>query len=105
MKVKLSPQVNENKKINYSFDNETITAQCDGLINVYDLSGIADNFYTESEIDGEILIEPYVEETIFCFMPIIKAYRDDAYVLYVELLNFIEKDAIYEEKYPSWFEI
>ncbi|NMC56939.1 MAG: hypothetical protein GYA50_06950 [Eubacteriaceae bacterium] len=105
MRIKYSPQVNDVYKINYTIEDETIAAVCNGFVNSYNLSLLCDDFYKESVFDGEIVIEAYIAETVFDFVPIINAYRDEAGELYVELLNFISNDASEEEKYPGWLEV
>lgn len=107
MKIKLSPQVNYEKIISYQFDNETIAAICGNETFSQDLSFITIENPLDRDIETGQLLNSRGELIIcnFGFIPIINAYRDKAGELYVELLNFISKDAAEEEKYPDWIEI
>lgn len=107
MKILFSPQVSiGNKKINYEFNNEIITVRYGDLTNTYNLSQLQDDFYKEfvSE-NGEIINIAYIIETTFDFSPIINAFRDETGTLFVEVLDFIDKDATEGEKNPYWLEI
>lgn len=89
MKILFSPQVNENK-LEYTFENDVITATLNGVTDIFDFSGMPNgnaNAIT-STLDTN---------------PIISAKRVNN-ILYVELLNFIGEDATYEERFPEWFD-
>ena len=87
MKVLFSPQVND-EIIEYNFEDEKITAIYKGESDTFDFSnfpdGKAENIETSLPVN-----------------PIVSAERKNG-ELYVVLLNFINKDATEEERFPSW---
>jgi hypothetical protein len=91
MRVLYSPQVNPGKKIEYNFQEEIITVTMDEVSDTFDFTDMPDG------VVGDI-------ETIFPINPIIHAERVNG-VLSVELLNYIEEDASYIEKFPVWMEV
>ena len=90
MRVLLSPQ-RADRKINYTFGQDIITAELDGKTDTFDFSQMP---------DGEMV----EVETTLPINPIISARRVDG-VLEVILLNFIGPDATENEKYPDWVEV
>ena len=91
MKVYFSPQVSD-ERIDYTFENDVITATLNGVTETFDFSempnGVADS----------------IESEVFDFNPVISAKKENG-TLYVELLNFIDGDATEEERYPEWIEV
>ena len=90
MRVLFSPQ-RDDRKINYTFGNDTITSEIDGVTDIFDFTQMP---------DGEMV----EVETTLPINPIISARRVDG-VLEVILLNFIGPDATENEKYPDWVEV
>ena len=90
MMIKYSPQLSD-RKIEYVFEGEKITATFNGESDTFDFSQFADGHADNIE-------------TTLPFNPIISAERVDG-VLYVELLNFIGEDATEDEKFPKWQEV
>jgi hypothetical protein len=91
MKIFFSPCVNSKRKINYSFNGEIITAIIDGISDIFDFSNMPDG-----ELDDF--------ETKLPYLVIIHAERING-ILSVQLLNFINDNASYEEKFPTWLEV
>ena len=90
----MSPQVMfEDKRFDFTFLGDTITATFDGETDTYDFSGLPDG-----EVDFSMI------ETTLSYNPIIIARRVDG-VLSVELLNFISEDASEFDKFPEWIEV
>lgn len=91
MKVFFSPQVSE-RVLKYEFNNDVITATMNGITETFDFSampnGVADS----------------IESEAFDFNPVISARKEND-ILYLELINFIGKDATEEERFPEWFEV
>ena len=93
MKILKSPQVRaDEKRFEFEFSGETITAVFDDITDVFDFSGFPDG-----EVDFSMV------ETVLECNPILKAQRVDG-TLSVELLNFISEDASEAEKFPEWEE-
>ncbi len=90
MKIYLSPQ-KSNREIIYEFEDEKIIATIDNVTDTFDFSTMPDGIMHEVE-------------TILDVNPIVSAKRVEG-ELYVELLNFISKDATEEEKFPEWLEV
>lgn len=90
MYVKLSP-VRSNRSIEYTFDNEVITAKIDGQSDTFDFSNVPEGILEKVE-------------TTLTINPIVSARRKDG-TLYVELINFISADASEEERFPQWQEV
>lgn len=94
MRILMSPQVMfEDKRFDFTFLGDTITATFDGETDTYDFSGLPDG-----EVDFSMI------ETTLSYNPIIIARRVDG-VLSVELLNFISEDASEFDKFPEWIEV
>ena len=94
MRILMSPQVMlEDKKFDFTFSGDTITATFDGETDTYDFSGLPDG-----EVDFSMI------ETTLAYNPIIMARRVDG-VLSVELLNFISEDASELKRFPEWIEV
>lgn len=93
MRVLWDPQVPAipGRCINYTFDGNVITAELDGIVDVFDFSGMPDGEATEIE-------------TILPENPIRLARRIDG-VLEVKLLKFIPPDAPESERFPDWIEV
>ena len=94
MRILMSPQVMlEDKRFEFVFSGESITATFDGDADTFDFSGLPDGGVDFSMI-----------ETTLAYNPIIIARRVDG-VLSVELLNFISEDASELERFPEWIEV
>ena len=94
MRILMSPQVMlEDKKFDFTFSGDTITATFDGATDTFDFSGLPDGEVDFSKI-----------ETILPYNPILIARRVDG-ALSVELLNFISEDASEFERFPEWIEV
>lgn len=94
MRILMCPQVMlEDKRFEFSFSGESITATFDGDSDTYDFSGLPDG-----EVDFSRI------ETTLAYNPILIARRV-AGVLSVELLNFISEDASELERFPEWIEV
>ena len=94
MRILMSPQVMfEDKRFDFVFSGESITATFDGETDTFDFSGLPDGEVDFSKI-----------ETMLPINPIIIARRVDG-VLSVELLNFISEDASDDERFPEWIEV
>lgn len=101
MLVLYSPQVNNDDKINYLFNQDIVTITINQTTDIFDFTGVTDG---ELQLySSEFPFEPLFE-TILPIMPIIKAYKEGG-ILYVELLKFISEDASEEEKFPEWTEV
>lgn len=93
MKVYKSPQVRmDGKRIIYAFDNSKITATFDGVIDVFDLTGIKSTVNTKS-IKTTLGINPI--ERI--------DYVDGE--LEVRVTNYIGADATEAERFPYFQEV
>jgi len=95
IKVYFSPQRADNQ-IEYSFCGETVTARIDEIEDTFDFSNLPDGELDRRE-DTQI-------KTILPVNPVISAKRIDG-ILYLELLNWIGKDAPYESRFPEWVEL
>ena len=94
MRILMSPQVMfEDKRFDFVFSGESITATFDGETDNFDFSGLPDG-----EVDFSTVV------TTLSYNPIIIARRVDG-VLSVELLNFISEDASDDERFPEWIEV
>ena len=91
MKVRFSPQVNQNR-IEYTFGNDVITATLNDVTETFDFSempnGIAESIKSE----------------VFEFDPVLSAKKENG-ILYLKLINFIGKDATEAERFPDWIEV
>lgn len=88
MKIKFSPQVNENK-IEYIFKGDTITATYKDKTDIFDFTDIPDGICENIETDLEL-------------NPIVSAKKEDG-LLFVQLLNFIEDTETRQEiLFPDW---
>lgn len=88
MKVLFSPQYNPIEKIKYEFEDEIIKVTYNGITDIFDFSAMPDGEVTNID-------------TILPVNPIISAKRENG-VLWIELLNFIGKNATEEEMFPQW---
>ena len=94
MRILMSPQVMfEDKRFDFVFSGESITATFDGETDTFDFSGLPDG-----EVDFSTVV------TTLAYNPIVIARRVDG-VLSVELLNFISEDASDDERFPEWIEV
>lgn len=92
MKILLVPQRSD-EKIEYEFNGEQIKAILNGnQSEIFDFTGTPDG--QAESIIAEVLP----------FSPVLEAKRIDG-ELYVKLLNYLGKDATYEEKFPEWREV
>lgn len=90
MRVLLSPQ-RADRKINYTFGQDVITAEIDGQTDAFDFSQMPDG-------------EAVNIETTLPINPILSARRVGG-VLEVVLLNWIGPDAPESERFPDWIEV
>lgn len=90
MRILFSPQ-RDDRRINYMFGSDVITAEIDGQTDVFDFSQMPDG-------------EAVSIETTLPVNPIISARRVNG-VLEVVLLNFVGPDATEEERFPTWQEV
>jgi hypothetical protein len=97
MKVLYSPQLNEADTLTYEFMDEKIIANLNGEIDTFDFTDFP---------DGEVSVGGREESvtTTLPICPLIRATKENG-VLSVTLLNFISKDASYEERFPDWIEV
>ena len=99
MKIFLSPQVNEEERIEYKFDGDKVIITIGETTDTFDFTGVPEGrlelFDFESE---ELLIK-----TNLPVQPLISAEKKDG-VLYLELLNWIPLDASESEKFPDWID-
>ena len=94
MRILMSPQVTfEDKRFDFVFSGESISATFDGETDAFDFSELPDG-----EVDFSMI------ETTLPYNPILIARRVDG-VLSVELLNFISEDASDAERFPEWIEV
>ena len=94
MKILYSPQVNENNTIKYTFNNDKITVILNGRTDTFDFTGMPNvELNPQDDIETELDINPFV-----------RVWRENG-VLHLELLNFIQPNASYEERFPEWFEV
>ena len=94
MRILMRPQVMlEDKRFDFVFSGESITATFDGETDTFDFSGLPDG-----SVDFSMI------ETTLSYNPIHIARRVDG-TLSVELLNFISEDASELERFPKWIEV
>ena len=94
MRIMKSPQIRlDEKRFDFSFWVDSITATFDGVSDTFDFSGLPDGGIDSSMID-----------TILSINPVISAEKFGG-VLSVELVNFISEDASEQEKFPEWMEV
>lgn len=91
MKVLFSPQVSE-RVLTYEFNDDMIKATMDGVTETFDFSGMPNG------------VADFIESEAFDFNPVINARKEND-ILYLELINFIGKEATEEERFPEWFEV
>lgn len=98
MKILFSPQVRENEKIIYEFEEGIIKATHKGKSDTFDFSDLPDGeLQMYDDETGEFMIETDIEN------PVVSARKEDG-VLYVELMNYIDTDASHEECFPEWID-
>ena len=95
IKIYFSPQRSD-RQIEYSLNGEAVTARIGTVKDTFDFSGLPDGELDRHE-DTQI-------KTILPVNPVISAKRIDG-LLYLELLNWIGKDAPYESRFPEWVEL
>ena len=94
MQILYSPcVVFDNRKINYTFENDVITATYKDLTDTFDFSGFPNGVLNIVTIETDLEVQP-----------ILSAKRENG-ILHVELLNFIGEDATEEERFPEWMEV
>ena len=93
MRVYFSPIVGLADQVQYTFDNDRITATYKGTTDTFDFTGTPDGQLTLGTL-----------ETTLELSPIISAERVDG-VLYVELLNRIDEQDSEFHKFPEWIEV
>lgn len=99
MKIFLSPQVNDNERILYSFKGDEVIVTIGGITDTFDFTGVPDGVLTLNDLNtGESIIK-----TSLVANPILSAEKKDG-ILYLELLNWIGADASQEEEFPEWID-
>ena len=93
MRIFFSPIVGLADQIQYTFDNDKITATYKGTTDTFDFTGMPDG-----QLDLSTL------ETALEVSPIMSAERIDG-VLYIELLNPINEEDSEFHKFPEWIEV
>jgi hypothetical protein len=97
MQVFYSPQLNLTDTLTYEFIGEKVIANLNGETDEFDFTDFPDG---EVSVGGR---EDNITTTLpIC--PLIRAKKENG-VLYVTLLNYIGKDASYEERFPDWIEV
>lgn len=91
MKVKYSPQVSSNQ-VTYTFNNDKITCNCNGEVDVFDFSNVPAGSLVEVESSLPIRVIQSVKRT------------GDG-VLWVELYRPISSNSSSEERFPDWVEV
>ena len=98
MKVLFSPQVRENERIIYEFEENIIKATHRGITDTFDFTSFPDGeLQLYDEETEEELIETELENPI-------RSARKENGVLHVKLMNYIGFDATYEERFPEWID-
>ena len=102
MRIKFSPQVRDNERIIYEFEEGIIKATHEtmhrGKSDTFDFTDLPDGeLQIYDDETGELMIETEMEN------PIVSARKEDG-VLYVELMNYIGVNASYEERFPEWID-
>lgn len=94
IKILFSPQVSKRVLI-YEFIGNRVKVNLDGETDIFDFEAMPDGFVENPlvDIDTSLEINPFIEVS-----------KVDG-VLSLKLLNFIKDDAIYEERFPEWFEV
>lgn len=92
MSIFYSPIVGE-QIINYSFENQIITATIGEITDTFDFSAFPDGEVYGIEIETTLPIQP------------INRVEKNNGVLFIELLNFIGEDATEFERFPEWIEL
>jgi hypothetical protein len=98
-KVLFEPQ-RSNKKLEYKFTDETITATLNGITDTFDFSELEEgDEVARNEETGQLEIE-----TTLPMLPILDARRENGQVI-VTVLKYHGKDAPYEERFPEPLEV
>ncbi len=98
MKILLSPQMRENEKIIYEFEEGIVRATYKGKTDVFDFRD-----FSEGELDLDDGFGGFLVETDLDYQPIRQAKKENG-VLYVKLMNFIGLNATPEECFPDWID-
>ncbi len=95
MIVNFSPQRSD-KTIEYEFEDETIKAILDGVMDIFDFSSLNEGDEVAlNEETGQLEIE-----TTLPILPILNAKRENGQVI-VTVLTYHGKDAPEEERFPE----
>lgn len=98
MKILFIPQVRDNERITYEFEENSFKATHKGKSDTFDFANLPNGeLELYDDETGEELIETDIEN------PIVSARKEDG-VLYVELMNYIGVNASYEERFPDWID-
>lgn len=99
MKILFNPQVRDNERIIYKFEENRFKATHKGKSDTFDFTDLPDGELQiyDDETKG-LMIETELEEN-----PIMSARKEDG-TLYVELINFIDPDATESERFPGWID-
>ncbi|MEG3069488.1 MAG: hypothetical protein RQM92_00280 [Candidatus Syntrophopropionicum ammoniitolerans] len=98
-KVLFEPQ-RSNKKLEYKFTDETITATLNGITDTFDFSELEEgDEVARNEETGELEIE-----TALPILPILNAKRENGQVI-VTVLTYHGKDAPESERFPVPLEV
>ncbi len=94
MWILYSPQRSD-KTIEYEFEDETIKAILDGVMDTFDFSSLQEgDEVARNEETGQLEIE-----TCLPILPILDARRENGEVI-VTVITYHGKDAPYEERFP-----
>jgi hypothetical protein len=98
-KVLFEPQ-RSNKKLEYKFTDETITATLNGITDTFDFSELEEgDEVARNEETGQLEIE-----TTLPMLPILDARRENGQVI-VTVLKYHGKDAPESERFPEPLEV
>ena len=93
MKIKYSPQFNDQDTVSYEFNDAVITATVNGKTDTFDFSSMPNNSIAQS---------------ISSSLPIIvvtEAKKDSDGELWVTLFKPISFDASKSERFPDWIDV
>lgn len=99
MLIIFSPQRSD-KTIEYEFEDETIKAIFDGVMDIFDFSSLQEgDEVARNEETGQLEIETWLP-----ILPILDARRENGQII-VTVLKYHGKDAPEEERFPAPLEV
>lgn len=98
MKIFLSPQQAEISNFKYTFEDDLVIVEKDGVKDEFDFTGLPDGVFEKFDKEGNLIVDTLLGEN-----PIIKAKKKNG-VLYLTLLNIIGENATEEERFPEWID-